>query len=466
MSKKKEFLELIVNAESVGEVISHSVQGVSADMSELFHGFLRAAKVTFQKLGDAFRQRSQLEEAMVTLGQIKRSLAGFDQITRMAKQSSSGTAQKTQEMVASAQEAADKVKELGNTVKNNILEPLKNAVGGVFENTGNALQQLTGKIWGSSQAVKDHTISWGNMNHSIFTWNSLLPSTASVTDGFAATVGKVTQQTQGAGSAMNTLLTAMGFLGNETVKQEGIAAYTCERIKTLWGDVAGWFALSVASPVTAQIAGLWSGMQPGAATAWEATKAVFSTVGSYFSETFGGAWSNVMESLGQEGEVFVDIRDGVLEGFKGVVNDMIDGVNQVVQVPFGGLNGLLQKLRDFQLGSLRPFAWMTWQAKVPKIPKLAQGAVLPANQPFLAMVGDQKHGTNIEAPLATIQEAVALVMEDYAAGNMAGHSATAELLRQILEAVLGIRIGDEQISHAYERYQAKMAVVRGGFHAR
>lgn len=42
---------------------------------------------------------------------------------------------------------------------------------------------------------------------------------------------------------------------------------------------------------------------------------------------------------------------------------------------------------------------------LPKIPALATGAVLPANNPFLAMVGDQKHGTNIEAPLDTIVEA-------------------------------------------------------------
>ena len=40
------------------------------------------------------------------------------------------------------------------------------------------------------------------------------------------------------------------------------------------------------------------------------------------------------------------------------------------------------------------------------IPKLATGAVIPANKEFLAVLGDQKHGTNIEAPLATIEEAV------------------------------------------------------------
>jgi len=40
------------------------------------------------------------------------------------------------------------------------------------------------------------------------------------------------------------------------------------------------------------------------------------------------------------------------------------------------------------------------------LPKLATGAVLPPNQPFLAMLGDQKKGTNIEAPLDTIVEAM------------------------------------------------------------
>lgn len=39
------------------------------------------------------------------------------------------------------------------------------------------------------------------------------------------------------------------------------------------------------------------------------------------------------------------------------------------------------------------------------IPKLATGAVIPANREFLAVLGDQKHGTNIEAPLDTIEQA-------------------------------------------------------------
>lgn len=38
---------------------------------------------------------------------------------------------------------------------------------------------------------------------------------------------------------------------------------------------------------------------------------------------------------------------------------------------------------------------------------LATGAVIPPNREFLAVLGDQKHGTNVEAPLDTIKQAMA-----------------------------------------------------------
>lgn len=40
------------------------------------------------------------------------------------------------------------------------------------------------------------------------------------------------------------------------------------------------------------------------------------------------------------------------------------------------------------------------------VPALATGAVIPPNAPFMAVLGDQRHGTNIEAPLSTIEQAL------------------------------------------------------------
>ena len=45
------------------------------------------------------------------------------------------------------------------------------------------------------------------------------------------------------------------------------------------------------------------------------------------------------------------------------------------------------------------------------IPALARGAVIPPNREFLAVLGDQKQGTNIEAPASEIEAAVARGMQ-------------------------------------------------------
>lgn len=50
-------------------------------------------------------------------------------------------------------------------------------------------------------------------------------------------------------------------------------------------------------------------------------------------------------------------------------------------------------------------------------PALAQGAVIPANKPFLSILGDQTSGTNVEAPLSTIESAVENVMRKMTVGS-------------------------------------------------
>jgi uncharacterized membrane protein len=74
------------------------------------------------------------------------------------------------------------------------------------------------------------------------------------------------------------------------------------------------------------------------------------------------------------------------------------------------------------------------------------------------MLGDQKHGTNIEAPLSTIEEAVERVMSRH--GNTSDERIVV-LLSQILEAVLGIEIDGATLSNAIDNYRRKEAVMRG-----
>lgn len=204
----------------------------------------------------------------------------------------------------------------------------------------------------------------------------------------------------------------------------------------------------------------WENVKTRAKDAWSGVQEVFGKVGDWFEEKFGDAWEKVKKVFSSGGKVFDGIKDGIVSSFKSIVNKLIDGINRVVAKPFEGLNKAINKIKNVEVLGLKPFSGLS-TVSVPKIPYLAKGAVLPANKPFMAVVGDQRHGTNVEAPLTTIQEAVAAVMGDQVAAMMAGFNALLEENQRLRQVVEGIELGDATIGQAADRYQRKMAIMRG-----
>jgi len=176
---------------------------------------------------------------------------------------------------------------------------------------------------------------------------------------------------------------------------------------------------------------------------------------TFLSGTFSGSWSSAWE--------------GMRSYLKNSVNGVINLLNSMISSAVSALNSVVRAANriSFTIPSWVPllggktFGVNMSYVSAYRIPQLAKGAVLPAGKPFLAMVGDQHHGTNVEAPLSTIQEAVALVMQDQTGAILRGFEASIGVQQEILEAVLGIRLGDDVLAAAMNRYQQKMAVVRG-----
>lgn len=161
--------------------------------------------------------------------------------------------------------------------------------------------------------------------------------------------------------------------------------------------------------------------------------------------------------------------DGIKEMFKGAWNGTISYLENGINLIIKGLNWLIKQINKI---SFTVPSWVPGvggksigpnlkQVGEVSLPRLAQGAVIPPNREFMAVLGDQKHGTNIEAPLSTIQEAVAIVMEDMVKSNIAGHEATVAVLQAILEAVNAIDTSDERYANAVDAYRRKVAVARG-----
>lgn len=134
--------------------------------------------------------------------------------------------------------------------------------------------------------------------------------------------------------------------------------------------------------------------------------------------------------------------DGIITAFKEKLGKMQTPMQDFLNHMIDGLNSVIRNANKTasNIGSItgKTYSTMSTFSHI-TIPPLAKGAVLKANKPFLAMVGDQKHGTNIEAPLATIQQAVAEVL------NMRELS---QLLKQLTEYTLQyiMKLGNTVIS--------------------
>ena len=97
-----------------------------------------------------------------------------------------------------------------------------------------------------------------------------------------------------------------------------------------------------------------------------------------------------------------DIKDKL----KTLLNGLIIMIERFLNDVTGGLRDLANSATRL-LNSIGGAIGLDWNIPtIPeiKLPRLARGAVLPPNKPFMAIVGDQKHGTNIEAPAELIKQ--------------------------------------------------------------
>lgn len=126
---------------------------------------------------------------------------------------------------------------------------------------------------------------------------------------------------------------------------------------------------------------------------------------------FTGDWEQAWEGVKS---IFKGIFDSLVGIAKAPINLIIDAINALIS----GLNKVHFDLPDW--GILGDLAGKSFGINIPQIPKLAQGAVIPPNREFLAVLGDQKKGTNIEAPLQTIVDAFNIALQgnaNYASGK-------------------------------------------------
>ena len=160
----------------------------------------------------------------------------------------------------------------------------------------------------------------------------------------------------------------------------------------------------------------------------------------FITGVFTGDWTKAWEGIKK---VFKGIWNGIVMILESAVNLIIKGVNWLI----GKLNSLLENsllAKGLDLIGIE-FRGIPQIPEV-HIPRLAQGAVIPPNREFMAVLGDQKSGTNIETPLATMVQAFkqALAESGYGGSNEAVLVLDKEVLGKVvyrLNKAEGTRIG-------------------------
>ncbi len=184
-------------------------------------------------------------------------------------------------------------------------------------------------------------------------------------------------------------------------------------IGNIWEKISGAF-----NTVKENVRAIWDNIKSGASSAWESIKSKISGVVTSIKSTVVSIFNSMKTAVGS-------VFDAIWSKIKGVINSIIGGVERMANGIISGLNGMISALNGlhFDVPSWVPFiGGNSLGFNIPSlssisIPRLAQGAVIPPNKQFLAMLGDQASGTNIEAPLDTIKQALVEALQESGRGG-------------------------------------------------
>lgn len=460
-------------------MLNQAVQAVTvfANTVGQILGALFAYDALADSAGEAAEAESELESAATSAGKAaKRSLAGFDEINRLNGPTggSGSTSSSVQQPTTGTDGLSPQVQAIVDKIMA-LIEPLR-----LIDFT--PLQEALGRLWtafSNLAGIVGSTLEWlwFEVLVPLVTWiiEKLAPA---FSETWAAAIELVCAALEPLMAGIQTLWEALqpvvDYIGESVIQTLEDWQWAFEELAGVFeekGTVIEDIFWNVAQIVTA----VWDSISP----ILEGMRENFSVTFRQIGDTVGSVAGFIIDALYGVTEFLAGIFTGDWErawgGIRIILKSVVNGVISLLNLMLGRLTSALNAVigvvnrMSFTVPDWVPglggasFGFNIGYVTAPQIPYLAKGAVLPANKPFLAVVGDQRHGTNVEAPLSTIQEAVALVMEDMAASNLAGQEAIIGVLRQILEAVLGIQIGDSVIAQAYDRYQAKMAVVKGGY---
>lgn len=158
-------------------------------------------------------------------------------------------------------------------------------------------------------------------------------------------------------------------------------------------------------------------------------------------DIFSGIWNLIVTILKNAVNAVITVINAVINGIAGAINTLVRGVNGIrFKIPawIPGIGG-------------QSFSANLSGITAPQIPLLARGAVIPPNAAFMAVLGDQKAGRNLEAPETLLRQ----IFREESGGTQ----------RFTAEQPVELALDGDVFYRAMMRVQARRGVALGGVFA-
>lgn len=154
-----------------------------------------------------------------------------------------------------------------------------------------------------------------------------------------------------------------------------------------------------------------NGFFSGVKSIWNGIKTYFTGIITFLRGAFSGDWRMAWEGIKQ---IFSGIWQTLVGVVKTPINTIIGLINGMISAIVSGLNAVIDRLNSlsFTIPSWVPkfggnrFGLNLGHLTAPSIPYLASGAVIPPNAPFMAVLGDQRNGNNLEMPESLLRRII------------------------------------------------------------
>lgn len=279
-----------------------------------------------------------------------------------------------------AQSIADKMK---NTVRGDILalsSAWDGAMQGIFNSSDTNLR-------GVIQSITNVVTSVGKWITENPLLTKMIVQFTAALGGLAAAIGVVT-----AVMALNPIVLIVGGIAAVVI---GIGVLIAnwdslkDKVSEVWNSILAWTENTCGS-IIQTIGSAWQAIGSGisaagtwitatAASIWEGLIAGATEMGAQFVEAYQLVAANIQAAWDGIKAFFSDLWGSITAGFRGMVNNIISGINQII----AGLNSLCSfKVPDWVPG----IGGKGFQAKIPEVPKMATGGVV--TDPTLALLGE------------------------------------------------------------------------------